>query len=124
MAAAGLWTTPSDLALWGISLMKSYRGETGGVLSPTMAREMLRPQTALPNTRVWPPPGTWWWGLGVAVTGSGRDFSFTHVGRDEGFTASLRFFPERDAGIVIMTNATNIAFFDELTQAFTEEFLK
>lgn len=45
-------------------------------------------------------------------------------GRDEGFIAGFRFFPVRDAGIVIMTNATNEAFLDELTRAFTEEFLK
>ncbi|HUR21658.1 MAG TPA: serine hydrolase domain-containing protein [Vicinamibacterales bacterium] len=96
MAAAGLWTTPTDLALWGVSLMKSYRGEAGGVLSPTMAREMLTPQTALASTGPAPerrqvrgvPPGSLW-GLGVAVVGTGRDFQFAHGGRDEGFIGGV-----------------------------------
>src|SRR5687767_2256708 len=41
MAAAGLWTTPPDLARWMIQLAKSYNGATDGILSPAMARQMI-----------------------------------------------------------------------------------
>jgi CubicO group peptidase (beta-lactamase class C family) len=124
MAAAGLWTTASDLARWGIAMMKSYRGADGGVLSPAMTREMLRPQTALPRTGPGAGPPGAWWGLGVEVLGSGTNFSFTHGGRDEGFVATFRFFPERNAGLVVLTNSTNGALLGELTNAFSAEFLK
>ncbi|MEQ1692342.1 MAG: serine hydrolase domain-containing protein, partial [Gemmatimonas sp.] len=124
MAAAGLWTTASDLARWGISVMNAYHGETGGVLSPIMTREMLRPQTALPRSgQPAAPPGTWW-GLGVQLRGSGRDFTFSHGGRDEGFVAQVAFMPERRTGIVILTNGTNGAFLAAVMRAFSDEFQK
>ena len=66
MAAAGLWTTPSDLARWAIALAHSYRGERGGVLSTTMARQMVSKQM-----HQQPPYGNGYWGLGVAVAGDG-----------------------------------------------------
>jgi CubicO group peptidase (beta-lactamase class C family) len=41
MAAAGLWTTPSDLARYAIDIQKSLAGEPKHVLSTEMARKML-----------------------------------------------------------------------------------
>ena len=57
MAAAGLWTTASDLARWAIALSRSYRGEPGGVLSPAMAKQMISKQV-----HQQPPFGTGYWG--------------------------------------------------------------
>jgi CubicO group peptidase (beta-lactamase class C family) len=124
MAAAGLWTTAPDLARWGIALMRAYRGEPGGVLTPAMAREMLRPQIVLPTSGQGAAPAGTWWGLGVQVTGSGRDFAFTHGGRDAGFVATMRFWPERDIGLVVLTNATNGQFLTEVGRAFIAEFVR
>ncbi len=124
MAAAGLWTTAPDLARWGIALMRAYRGEAGGLLSPAMAREMLRPQVALPRTGPGGRATGGWWGLGVEVAGSGRDFLFRHGGRDEGFVAAAVFYPERDVGLVVLTNSTNGAFLGAVTRAFTREFVR
>lgn len=45
MAAAGLWTTPSDLARIGIEIALSKQGKSNCVLSETMTREMLSVQT-------------------------------------------------------------------------------
>lgn len=42
-AAAGLYTTPTDLAKFFIDVQNSYRGK-GKILSPTLARQMLTPQ--------------------------------------------------------------------------------
>jgi CubicO group peptidase (beta-lactamase class C family) len=42
LAAGGLWTTPSDLARIGIELALSKQGRSNRVLSPAMAREMLK----------------------------------------------------------------------------------
>ena len=124
MAAAGLWTTASDLGRWGIAMMKAYRGEAGGILSPAMAREMLRPQMALPTSGPGGRPTGGWWGLGVEVGGSGREFNFSHGGRDEGFVALMMFYPEQDVGLVVLTNATNGAILNELRTAFRQAFLR
>jgi CubicO group peptidase (beta-lactamase class C family) len=53
MAAAGLWTTPSDLARYAIQLQQAYAGRSSSVLSTQTARQMLTPDT---NS----------WGLGPA----------------------------------------------------------
>jgi CubicO group peptidase (beta-lactamase class C family) len=124
MAAAGLWTTASDLARWGIAITEAYHGATGGVLSPAMAREMVRPQIGLPATgRGASPPGNWH-GLGPALRGSGRDFVLSHNGRAEGFIATALFYPERRIGIVVMTNGTSGEFLNQLSIAFAREFTR
>jgi CubicO group peptidase (beta-lactamase class C family) len=40
-AAAGLWTTPTDLARFLLAVGRSYRGESGGLVTRTTARQML-----------------------------------------------------------------------------------
>jgi CubicO group peptidase (beta-lactamase class C family) len=42
-AAAGLWTTPSDLARVAIELQRAIRGPAGTVLKQSIAREMIAP---------------------------------------------------------------------------------
>lgn len=91
MAAAGLWTTPSDLARWAIELQRARAGEPGRVLSPEMAGQMLSPQFD-------------GWGLGVQLVGSDSSTMFFHGGRNEGFLATLRAFVSHGQGVVIMTN--------------------
>jgi CubicO group peptidase (beta-lactamase class C family) len=88
-AAAGLWTTPTDLAKWGLAILAAADGAEGGPLSPDMARRMLEP--GLNNQ-----------GLGPAIGGSGRFFG--HGGSNEGFRCQLFVF--RDGrGAAIMTNS-------------------
>ena len=71
MAAAGLWTTPSDLARFVVELQKG-----GRVLKPATQREML--------TKVL---GDYGLGLGLAETGGHK--SFSHGGANEGFRCIL-----------------------------------
>jgi CubicO group peptidase (beta-lactamase class C family) len=44
MAAAGLWTTASDLARWAIGVSRAWGGRAGGPISPATARLMLSTQ--------------------------------------------------------------------------------
>ncbi len=87
-AAAGLWTTPTDLARWGLAILAAYDGAEGGVLSPATARAMLT-------------PGLNRWGLGPGI---GEDQAwFGHGGSNEGFQCQLVvFFDGR--GAAVMTN--------------------
>ena len=43
MAAAGLWTTPSDLARFALGLERALEGKPGSVLSKEMAAKMVTP---------------------------------------------------------------------------------
>ena len=92
MAAAGLWTTPSDLARFAIELRKSYAGESGKILSKEMARRMLRRQK---GDR----------GLGVVITGEGAAARFSHGGGNEGYRCYLAACVETGDGAVVMTNS-------------------
>ena len=118
MAAAGLWTTASDLARWAIMVARASRGTTGLPLSPAMARAMLTPQITLPPAFAGPMGRAW--GLGVTLAGAGDSLVFSHGGRDEGFVATMLMYPERGRGLVVMTNGVSGALLNEITYAFDE----
>lgn len=102
MAAAGLWTTPTDLARFAIEIQETLAGRGHGVISPAMARQYLTPQKGQS-------------GLGIVVQDTGSRLSFTHGGRDEGFDAQLVAFAATGQGAVIMINANdNSRFFGRL----------
>ncbi len=93
MAAAGLWTTPGDLARFVIEIQQTLAGKGHGVISPAMARQYLTPQKEP-------------FGLGIAVEGSGPSLRFSHNGRDEGFDAFL-YADTQGRGVVMMINAND-----------------
>jgi CubicO group peptidase (beta-lactamase class C family) len=92
MAAAGLWTTPSDLARWAGALGDAYNGKKGGLLSPVMTRQMLT-------------PGKGDWGLGLGLRREGKTVRFSHSGANEGFRSLMIVDPVRGDGIVLMANS-------------------
>jgi CubicO group peptidase (beta-lactamase class C family) len=94
MAAAGLWTTPSDLARFAIGIQRALAGGSRAVISQAMARQMITEQMG-------------GMGLGLALRGSGRALFFGHNGRDEGFDAMLTASAETGQGLVLMINAND-----------------
>jgi CubicO group peptidase (beta-lactamase class C family) len=93
MAAAGLWTTATDLARFAIEIQKSREGRSNKILSKATVEEMLREQKK--------PYGL---GFGLEqVEGSAR---FGHGGADEGFQAQLLATMDGQ-GFAIMTNSDN-----------------
>ena len=44
-AGGGLWTTPTDLARFGIEISKAYKGKSNKIISQQSAEMMLTPQT-------------------------------------------------------------------------------
>lgn len=91
LAAAGLWTTPSDLLTWAIHIANALRGGSGALLSKELAEEMLTPQHG--NT-----------GLGPGLGGAGEGFFFGHGGANAGFRAQLVYFPATGQGAAVMSN--------------------
>ena len=117
MAAAGLWTTASDLGRWGAAMMRAARGDAGAGISPAVASWMLTP-TSTPQGAG--PNGSF--GLGLALEGRGDSLVFSHNGRDEGFVAMMMMWPSRGQGIVVMTNATNGALLEEIVRSFVATY--
>jgi CubicO group peptidase (beta-lactamase class C family) len=95
MAAAGLWTTPTDLAKFAIEIQQALAGQSNKVISQALARELLTDQKKSN------------YGLGLAVSRSGAERTFGHNGRDHGFDASMVAFAEGGQGLVIMINAND-----------------
>ncbi len=94
MAAAGLWTTPSDLARCAIGVQEALAGKSEKVLSRRMVQLMLTDQKDHD-------------GLGVFLEGSGQTLRFGHGGRDNGFDARLIAYAETGQGAAIMINAND-----------------
>jgi hypothetical protein len=100
MAAAGLWTTASDLGRLGVALMRGLRGENTGLgLSQESLAAMLRPQ--LPDQT----KDSEFVGLGWQCAGDGDRFRFGHAGANHGFLADLRLYPASGQGAAVMINS-------------------
>ncbi|BDT59399.1 hypothetical protein MasN3_28930 [Massilia varians] len=91
LAAAGLWTTPRDLAKFAIALQQGATGRDNGVLSPAMARTMLTPVVDD-------------YALGLQIN---QGKTFGHGGSNKGFKAQLVVFFEGGNGAVVLTNSDN-----------------
>jgi CubicO group peptidase (beta-lactamase class C family) len=91
-AAAGLWTTPSDLARLAIEVQTAVRGPKGTVLTQASAREMTAPV------------GTGPFAVGFAVEKRSEGWYFSHGGSNWGFRCSMVAHIRKGYGVVVMTN--------------------
>jgi CubicO group peptidase (beta-lactamase class C family) len=97
MAAAGLWTTPSDLARFVLAVHRASRGEEGGPISPALARQMITLQKGENGTG---------FGLGLLLNGMGTPGGwFGHPGDTQGYQALMVLFPGTGQGAVVMTSS-------------------
>jgi len=110
MAAAGLWTTATDLAKFGIEAALSKQGKANHVLSQGTTQEMLKPQIESV-------------GLGFFVGQYKNPEEFGHNGDDEGFKALLVMFGDTGKGVAMMANSDNgINLFNYLIQSVAKEY--
>lgn len=93
LAAASLWTTPSDLCRLAIELQRTLAGQGSAILSGEMLRRMLEPQTELQM------------GLGFFLEGEGASARFGHTGGNEGFRCELVAYREGGFAAAVMTNS-------------------
>ncbi|NEZ03585.1 beta-lactamase family protein [Wenzhouxiangella sp. XN201] len=91
-AAAGLWSTPTDLARFVVELIAAFHGESERLIDRSMARAMLTRQVG--NM-----------GLGAGVHGEGDGLHFDHAGWSQGFRTYLVAYPHSRDGVVVMTNS-------------------
>jgi CubicO group peptidase (beta-lactamase class C family) len=94
MAAAGLWTTPSDLARFLVEIALSKNGKSNRILSEATTRQMLTPVVSDA-------------GLGFFLPENSPG-EFAHSGSNEGFESNMKMNAESGEGIVMMGNSDNL----------------
>ncbi len=92
-AAAGLWTTTSDLAKAVIAIQESMQGKPS-LLSCSMTKEMLKRQYEDGE-----------YGLGPSISNLNGVLAFEHPGSGDGFAAHWYGHVDGSYGFVVMTNA-------------------
>tara|TARA_R110002033_G_scaffold171074_2_gene215746 strand:- start:994 stop:2430 length:1437 start_codon:yes stop_codon:yes gene_type:complete len=93
-AAAGLWTTASDLALYCVEIQDIFQGKRDGVLTKNTVDIML---TKHKND----------WGLGPSLQGQKDSLIFGHGGKNAGFTNDMKAYAYEGNAVIVMTNADN-----------------
>ena len=109
MAAAGLWTTPSDLARFGIEVQLSYAGRSNKILTKELTGKMVTP--FMEDV-----------GLGFFIDKKTNAVYFGHDGADEGFRAQLLMNREKGYGAVIMVNSDNGQIMPEVMRSIAREY--
>ncbi len=110
MAAAGLWTTPTDLAKFAIEMQLSLQGKSNKVLTKEMATKMVTPFIGE------------FIGMGFFIEKHGAATYFGHGGADEGFRAGLLVHRDKGYGVVVMVNSDNGQIINEIFRSVAKEY--
>ncbi len=110
MAAAGLWTNPTDLAKFAIEVQLSLAGKSNKVLSKDTVSKMVTPFIED------------FVGLGFFIEKHGSATYFGHGGADEGFRAQLLVNRDKGYGAVVMVNSDNAQIINEVFRSIAHEY--
>ena len=103
MAAAGLWTTPTQLIQYALEIQDIHFNKRDGILKYETVQEMLK-------------PGMNDWGLGPQ---SDQNY-FGHGGADEGFMANMIASKNEPIAMVTMVNSDNNIIIREIELAIAQ----
>lgn len=111
LAAAGLWSTPTDLAKFIIAIQKALIGKSDVFLKQSSVNEML-----IPNRD----PYT---GLGFALGGQDKNYRFGQHGINEGFCSRFVGYSKLGFGAVVMVNTDqSLPIIQTVLSAIAEEY--
>jgi CubicO group peptidase (beta-lactamase class C family) len=109
MAAAGLWTTPTDLAKFAIEVQLSLAGRSNKILTKGSVETMTT--SVLEDV-----------GLGFFIEKHGNALYFGHGGADEGFRAEMLVSREKGYGVVVMANSDDGQILREVIRGVAREY--
>ncbi|OJF68943.1 peptide synthetase [Alteromonas sp. V450] len=101
LAAAGMWSTPSDMLKLASNVRSAYLGQKTDWISQATAQEMLTnntPTNDAPNVGI---------GFFINMDDNGKILGFGHGGADAGFMSQLYIELDTGNGYAIMTNGNN-----------------
>ena len=111
LSAAGLWTTPTDLAKLGIELMKVLKNKSKFVKKDTAKTLTTK---AYENSSH---------GVGFAVAECKKGATFGHGGSNNGYRSNMVFCPDDGSGIAVMQNSDiGEGITGEIVAAFKEAY--
>ncbi len=93
-AAASLWSTPSEYALFLAALLRALDGDENGGIAPAVARAMTKPVAAD-------------YGLGIGVAEVNGAIRLSHSGSNIGYKSNFMAYPASGDAIVTVANAQN-----------------
>lgn len=93
LAAGGLWSTPTDLALFIIEHWQTLHGRSSLIISPESARWMITPRVAGSDAAP-----------GFFVTRKGSEIYYGHRGGNYGFYSDMIIREATGDGAVVMVN--------------------
>ncbi len=107
-AAAGLWTTPTDMARFVIEMQLSLQGKSNKVLSQKTTRRLLTPYIPRYDTAL---------GTFIFMREGSNTAYFQHSGLNEGFSCVYYGSVEGGDGVVIMCNSDNSGLIREVANS-------
>ncbi len=109
-AAAGLWTTPTDLAKYIIECQLALKGRSKKVLSQAMMQKRMTPYMDTV------------FALGVFIDKRGERSYFNHNGGNEAFLCTSYGSLDKGDGVVIMINGERFGILTELLNSVAQVY--
>ncbi len=123
LAHGNLVTTPSDLSLLLIELMRTWQGKSGSILSQATVRQMLSVELELAPDQFYG-VGYTGQGLGVFLLENGGNLYFSHPGSNApGFNCMFLANAATGQGAIVVTNgAQGLSLAMEILEAVVYEY--
>lgn len=112
MAAAGLTTTPSDLARFAIAIQEARDGRPGAVIPKALALAMTSPYM----------PGSFGLGFEIMRASEKEKRFFGHTGGNVGYRCMLLATLQGGNGVVVMTNGDEFKAVSEIVTKTVAEY--